>query len=251
MIILNSNIIEDNKITLDTGFFFGRGLFETILVKDKPIFLEEHLNRINEGLKKLNINKTITKDYFMDNFYKLKQKNYVLKLVVTKENTLFSTRGIPYKEKDYEKGFNLKISSIKRNPESHGVYLKTLNYLDNILEKETASKEGFDEVIFQNTTGYLAEGSTSNIFFIKNNILYTPSVECGLLNGIIRMWIINNFNVIEGNFNIKDILHSDGAFITNSLLGIMKVNSINNINIKDNNITREIKSKYGLYIKGQ
>jgi 4-amino-4-deoxychorismate lyase len=248
MIILNSNIIEDNKITLDTGFFFGRGLFETILVKDKPIFLEEHLNRINQGLKKLNINKTITKDYFMDNFYKLSQNNCGLKLIVTEENTLFSTREIPYKEKDYEKGFNLKISSIKRNPESHGVYLKTLNYLDNIIEKEIASKEGFDEVIFQNTTGYLAEGSASNIFFIKNNILYTPSINCGLLNGVIRMWIINNFNVVEGNFNIEDILHCDGAFVTNSLLGVMKINSINNINIKYNNIIREIKSKYDLYI---
>ena len=248
MIILNSNIIEDNKITLDTGFFFGRGLFETILVKGKPIFLEEHLNRINQGLKKLNINKTITKDYFMDNFHKLKQHNCVLKLVVTEENTLFSTREIPYKKKDYEKGFNLKISSVKRNPESHGVYLKTLNYLDNMIEKETATKEGFNEVIFQNTTGFLAEGSTSNIFFIKNNILYTPSINCGLLNGIIRMWIINNFNVVEGQFSIEDILHCDGAFITNSLLGIMKINSINNIDVKDNNIAKEIKTYYDLYI---
>lgn len=248
MIILNNNIIEDNKVTLDTGFFFGVGLFETILVKDKPIFLEEHLNRLNEGLKKLNINKTITKDYFMDNFYKLNQKNCTLKLVVTKENTLFSTREIPYKEKDYEKGFDLKLSLIKRNPESHGVYLKTLNYLDNIIEKEIATKEGFNEVIFQNTNGYLAEGSTSNIFFIKNNTLYTPSVECGLLNGIIRTWIINNFNVALGNFTIEDILNSDGAFLTNSLIGIMKINSVNNINIKDSNFTKEIKAKYDLYI---
>lgn len=248
MIILNNNIIEDNKITLDSGFFFGRGLFETILVKDKPIFLEEHLNRLNEGLKKLNINKTITKDYVMDNFYKLNINNCVLKLVVTEENTLFSTREIPYKEKDYEKGFDLKISSIKRNPESHGVYLKTLNYLDNILEKEIATKEGFNEVIFQNPSGYLAEGSTSNIFFIKNNILHTPSVECGLLNGVIRMWLINNFKVVQGKFTIEDILHCDGAFITNSLLGIMKINSINNINIKDSNLTKDIKVKYDLYI---
>lgn len=248
MIILNSNIIEDNKITLDTGFFFGRGLFETILVKDKPILLEEHLNRINQGLKNLNINKTITKDYFMNNFYKLNQNNCGVKLIVTEENTLLFTREIPYKEKDYEKGFDLKISSIKRNPESHGVYLKTLNYLDNIIEKDIAAKEGFDEVIFQNTTGYLAEGSTSNIFFIKNNTLYTPSIKCGLLNGIIRIWIINNFNVVEGQFGIEDILHCDGAFITNSLLGIMKIKSINNINIKDSNIIREIKSKYDLYI---
>jgi len=248
MIILNNNIIEDNKITLDSGFFFGMGLFETMLVKDKPIFLDEHLNRINEGLKKLNINKIITKDYFMDNFHKLNKKNCALKLVVTEKNTLFSTREIPYKEKDYEKGFNLKLSSIKRNPESHVVYLKTLNYLDNILEKEIATKEGFDEVIFQNTNGYLSEGSTSNIFFIKNNILHTPSVKCGLLNGIIRMWVINNFKVVEGNFNIKDILNSDGAFITNSLLGVMKINSINNINIKDSPLTKEIKTKYDLHI---
>ncbi|MCM8710923.1 aminotransferase class IV [Clostridium sp. SYSU_GA19001] len=248
MMILNGNIIEDNKVILDTGFFFGRGLFETILVKDKPIFLDEHIDRINEGLKKLNINKIITKDYFMDNFYKLKQKNCALKLVVTEANTLFSTREIPYTENHYEKGFSLKLSLIKRNPESHGVYLKTLNYLDNIIEKETASKEGFDEVIFENTYGYIAEGSTSNIFFIKDNILYTPSIKCGLLNGIIRKWVISNFNVIEGNFTLKDILNSEGAFITNSLLGIMKVSSINNNNIETSSLIKEIKTKYDLYI---
>ena len=48
MILINGNLSED-KISLDSGFFFGRGVFETILVKEKPIFLGDHIQRLNSG----------------------------------------------------------------------------------------------------------------------------------------------------------------------------------------------------------
>ncbi len=61
MLIINGNISDDEKILLDNGFFFGMGLFETILVKNAyPLFLDLHLERLNNGLKRLGIQKSIS-----------------------------------------------------------------------------------------------------------------------------------------------------------------------------------------------
>jgi 4-amino-4-deoxychorismate lyase len=59
MILLNGNILEEEKVLLDSGFYFGRGLFETMLVNNVPLFLQEHLDRINSGLPVIGIDKEI------------------------------------------------------------------------------------------------------------------------------------------------------------------------------------------------
>lgn len=52
-------IVGKDKITIDSGYFFARGVFETILVKDKPIFLDEHINRLNNGINTLQIGELV------------------------------------------------------------------------------------------------------------------------------------------------------------------------------------------------
>lgn len=244
MIVLNGKIIEEEKVFIDSGFYFGRGLFETMTINNEPVFLEEHLSRINNGLKVIGINKKITKDEVIDAVDKLQCGNCVLKLVVTEKNTLFNTRKNNYSEEDYKKGFRVKISSIKRNEFSQITYLKSLNYLDNILEHEKCINEGYNEVLFFNTEGKLAEGSVSNIFFIKHGKIYTPSTKCGLLEGTVRRFIINNFNVIEGKFSKEDLISSDSIFLTNSVMGVMKVYNVEGKNFKECNIIEQIKKVY-------
>lgn len=77
----------------------------------------------------------------------------------------------------------------------------------------------------------VTESSKCNIFFVKNDTLYTPEISCGLLPGIIRAWIIKSTNryglkCIEGDFNIDDLLYSDEVFVCNSAMGIMHVKTI-------------------------
>ena len=244
MILLNGRIVENKNVLLDSGFYFGRGLFETILVNNVPLFLEEHLDRINNGLSIIGINKEITKSEVMDAVKKLQCNNCVLKLVVTEKNTLFITRKNNYTEEQYMKGFKVKISSVKRNEFSQLTYLKSLNFLENILEHEKCIDEGYDEVLFLNTTGKLAEGSVSNVFFIKNKKIYTSSTECGLLDGIVRKFIINNFDVTEGEFCKEDLISANSVFLTNSLMGIMKVSNIYNRRFNDYSIIDKIKKVY-------
>ena len=244
MMLLNGKIVEDDKVFLDSGFYFGRGLFETMLVNNMPLFLEDHLYRINKGLSIIGINREITEDEVIDAVKKLQCNNCVLKLVVTERNTLFNTRKNNYTEEQYRRGFKIKISSAKRNEFSKLTYLKSLNYLENILEHEKCIDEGYNEVLFFNTGDKLSEGSGSNVFFTKNEKIYTPSKKCGLLEGTVRKFIINNFDVTEGEFSKENLISADSIFLTNGLMGIMKVSNIYNKSFNEYSIIEKIKKVY-------
>ena len=224
--------------------------FETILVLDKPIFLEEHLNRLNTGLTKLNINMKIDKDMILQNIKDV--NNCALKLMVSEENIILSKRELNYKQSHYDNGFKLKLSKLKRDPNSHMVNLKSFNYMDNILERELAIKEGFDEAIFLNTENFICEGSFSNLFIIMEDCILTPLIECGLLDGIVRRFIIKElrikYNIIEEKISIENLEKCQGMFITNSLMGVMWVNSIGDLRLSKHQICEEIKDYYDRYI---
>ncbi|MGL4451717.1 MAG: aminotransferase class IV [Sarcina sp.] len=239
-------IYENNqeKINIDTGYFFAKAIFETILVKNKGIFLKEHILRLNNSLKKFNINQRIELRVIEEFIVQKSLKDCVLKIVVSEKNIVATTRKINYKNEDYIKGFKLSISGVKRNTTSILPYIKSTSYIENLLEREKALADNKNEVLFLNEYNNIAECSTSNIFFVKDKKIFTPNVSCGLLNGIIRSWIIENYEVIEGDFTLDDLFKADEVFITNSVIGIMKViKLVDNIYI-NSQISEKIRNKY-------
>lgn len=248
MIIINGEIKDDLHINLDDGYMFGRGVFETILIKNRPIFLEEHLNRLKIGINKLNIKNTIEEKFVLNIIESYNINNCVLKIVVTDKNIVFSTRPNPYESMDYKHGLKVKLSKIKRNPYSHFTYVKSLNYIDNLLEREIAQKLGFQEVLFLNVENKLSEGSATNIFFIKNGNICTPALECGLLDGVVRQWLIKNHDIKEGFFSLDELIHSDGVFITNSLMGIMPVSIIDDYSLNRCSNIENLMKEYTTYL---
>ncbi|MCY7007824.1 aminotransferase class IV [Fusobacterium simiae] len=235
-------------IELDEGYSFGLGLFETILLyKGKPVFLDKHLARINKSIVDLGWNiKKIEKDevfQYLDN----NKNNFeyeVLKIVLSEKNRLFLKREYTYTEKDYQKGFSLNISEVKRNETSIFTFHKTLNYGDNSLEKRKSKKLGYDEPIFLNSKNQVTEGATSNIFAVVRDKIYTPKLSCGLLNGIVRQYVISNYNVIESEIDLEFLKNSDEIFLTNSLFGIIGVNSLEDKIFKSQKISKEIFKNY-------
>lgn len=101
--------------------------------------------------------------------------------------------------------------------------MKTLNYADNILEKRLAKQRGYDEPIFLNTKGELSEGATTNLFFVSGKKLFTPALSCGLLDGILRQYLLKNYQVEECIIKPEQVSDFDEMFVTNSLLGIMPI----------------------------
>ena len=238
-------------MVFDLGFQAGIGAFETIAVYNKkPLFLSEHIRRLNDALVFLGIQKTITVDPLLNYIAKTQQKTYALKIMVSEKNTIIKKRVNPYlKSPLYIEGAKLKYSSILKNETSPLTYHKTLAYSQNLLEKQKATKEGVLDFIFCNTKGFIAEGSICNIFFIKDNNIFTPSVNSGLLSGIVRAYIISKYTVKEQLISKEFILGVDECFITNSLMGIMPIKVLDNKIFTIRKQTNSIMKEYENMIK--
>lgn len=224
-------------IKLDEGFLFGMGAFETIAVENgKPLFLEQHLSRLEEAVAFLQlgsctaheITKEKIEEYLDTQDIPLKTHG-ALKVVMSEENSFFQMRGNPYTEDVYARGFMTDISKVRRNETSPLVYHKTLNYGDCILEKRAATAAGINEKIFINTKGQISEGTVCNIFFVRKNVIYTPQLSCGLLPGILRSYIMERFHVTETIIYPDELMYYDECFVTNSLMGVMPVRQLGNI----------------------
>lgn len=112
------------------------------------------------------------------------------------------------------------------------------------MEKRRAHKDGFDEPFFLNMRGELTEGAVTNLFFVKKGKILTPSVACGLLDGIVRRFVIEQFPVTEQVILPQDIFDMDEMFVTNSLLGIMPVQKCQGHVFTERGITEQIRKAY-------
>lgn len=220
-----------STLLADHGYFFGIGAFETIAVENgKPMFLTEHYNRLKKAADFLELpfdEKQIDEKTMQAlEQQEMKTGRRVLKITLSEKNLLVTTRENTYRRAQYEKGFDTDFTDVRRNETSPFTYHKTLNYGDCLFEKHKAKEKGIDEPVFLNMAGNIAEGATTNVFFVKNGGIYTPSVECGLLNGIIRDYLCREYSVEERKISPEEIAEFDEMFLTNSLLGIMPVNRL-------------------------
>lgn len=222
---------------------FGIGLFETIKVEEVPLDLDLHMNRMFKSIESLNMNIKYHKEYLTQTILNYiddnKIKNKALRITVFDEGYNISTRPITYNEETYNKGFKLTISPIKRG-DSIIYKHKTTNYYENIYTKKYATENNFDDGLFVNYENIILECSMSNIFFIKEDKIYTPHNELPILNGIMKIKILDtckklNIEVIEGEIKLKDIKNFDFAFISNSLMKAIKISRINEISYPSNN----------------
>ncbi|MEK6527875.1 MAG: aminotransferase class IV, partial [Nitrospirota bacterium] len=150
---------------------------------------------------------------------------------------IISSRFKDYPEKYYQKGLKIAIVDVRRNfKNALNPKIKSLNFLNNILAKIEAKKRGAHEAIMLNYTGYVAEGTISNIFFIKNNILCTPALDVGILDGITRKTILDiakrlKIKFREGKFTRNDIYKAEEVFISNTTMEVMPVTQVDNVKI--------------------
>jgi len=123
---------------------------------------------------------------------------------------------------------------------------KTHNYLNGVLarlELRRAANEGYrpDEALMRDVDGYVAEGASSNLFFVDDGVLKTPA-EGALLPGITRAFVIElaeseGFPVETGRYALDDVRSADEAFLTNSTWEVRPVGSVDGIEIGDGPMT--------------
>ncbi len=234
----------------DRGFQYGDGLFETIEVLNGiPVFLNQHLQRLSKGCEKLLI-PIPDIEIFRKEAFQLAQssasKQAVLKLIVTRGSggrgyrqpeiihptRLFSLHPFPdYPESYKQQGINIRFCNTRLgiNPALSGI--KHMNRLEQVVARSEWNSSEIQEGLMLDINGNIIEGTMSNIFLVKENVLYTPTIEqCGV-EGIVRNIVIseaqkNQVYVVEKILSKEDIKSADELFVTNSIIGIWPVKQL-------------------------
>lgn len=118
----------------------------------------------------------------------------------------------------------LSLSPFSINSKSPLVNIKSCNYLENLLALEEAKQRGFDETIRLNEKGEIVSASMANIFWVKKENIFTPSMETGCLAGTTREFLMDNFAVQEVKAGLNEINQADEIFLTSTGIGICRAN---------------------------
>jgi branched-chain amino acid aminotransferase/4-amino-4-deoxychorismate lyase len=125
----------------------------------------------------------------------------------------------------------LALASIRRNETSPGARVKSLSYLDNVMARLQAQDRGADEALMLNSRGEIAGGAAANLFWLADGRLYTPALDCGVLDGIARGQVIAaapglGLAVVETRAQLAELEGAQAVFLTNSLIGVRPVHQI-------------------------
>lgn len=273
-VYLNNELVPRSEALVsvfDHGFLYGDGVYETMRVYDGVVFMvDEHLARLRRsasmtGLAVLRDNDQI-KGLICGTLVANSLKNAYVRLTLSRgygplgldpdlcrEPTfvIITEQMIDYPTEFYRDGIKIIIARTRRNlADAINPQIKSLNFLNNILAKIEAKKEGAYEAVMLNASGHVAEGTISNVFFCSGDVLCTPSVDCGILDGITRKLVLDiavreGLPVREGRFAPDDIYGASEVFITNTTMEVMPVCQVNEAKYIVGNVAKLLRKAYG------
>lgn len=258
-IYLNDKFVQEHDAVIsvfDHGFLYGDGVYETIRSYGPRLFMrDQHLSRLFRSAEAIGLTIPIPLKGWADILHEAMARNNVetdrqdayLRITVSRgagdiglspalcpsPTVVVMTKPlVPPASELYENGVHIIVASTKRNlPSALPPQMKSLNFLNNILAKREALAAGAFESILLNWEQHLTECTISNLFFVADGRLRTPSLECGLLDGITRRIVIRlagelHIRVEEGRFTVDQLYQADECFLTNTSMEIMPVSMV-------------------------
>ena len=255
-VYLNDRFVPEDeaKVSIfDYGFLYGDGLFETLRAYSGNIFaLALHLNRLSRSAASMRLpipSDARLKTLLCETLNKNHLKDAILRLTLTRgrgkaglhpekcrEGTLVMTARPfeGYTADQHKRGVSGTIVRVRRSTPTgrEETIPKSLSFLNNSLAKLEAEEKNVFEGIFLNEDGFLSEGTVSNLFWVQQGILKTPSTAATILKGVTRQIVIclakkNGWELEEGLFRPKDLFSADEAFLTNTGLELMPLTTLN------------------------
>ena len=125
-------------------------------------------------------------------------------------------------------GLHVVASAVRRDVESPLAGLKTTSRADYVYARLEAERAGADDALFLTTDGYLSEGTSANVFLVRDSELATPSLACAVLAGTTRDWLLRwaasaGLTARETLLTSRDLVEADEAFLSSSVAGILPV----------------------------
>ncbi|MBL7888608.1 MAG: aminotransferase class IV family protein [Bacteroidia bacterium] len=248
----NGNFMPADQPVLNVnnrGFRYGDALFETIRYScGKPLFLKEHLQRLLNGMRVLKMKQhPLFSVTFFENIIKeLSEKNNIgsdgrVRLTVYRndggfyapsdDNVSYLMEMYPVQEKGYvlnSTGLTVDLFTEFRKTPNSLASIKSANSAIYVLAGVYKNQQQLDECILSNDKSHIIEAISSNIFAVKNGVLYTPPVTDGCVDGVMRKKIIevaqqNRVAVYEISIMQNVLLGADELFLTNTIKGIQWV----------------------------
>ncbi len=229
---------------MDSGFWHGDGLFETIRAINGVIFRPyKHLARMKQGMGVLRIDFPMSEEKIIDLLVEItvrnKTKDALLRLMVTRGTVI----GTPWKfggSTNLFIGFRysdslppLPLKLIFLNEADYPIgrmypALKSMTYLANNLALRDASARGAFEPLFINNEGIITECAIRNIFFIKGNTVRTPDLSLGILPGVTRDMVLDlardeGLEIDTSPIHRDEVNDMDEAFISSTGIGVCPV----------------------------
>ena len=276
-VFLNDKLIDVEKASLpvtDSGFLYGAGLFETMRSCGGVVFcLEDHLDRLFASAASLAITPPYDKAYVSDAVDQVLRANELtdarLRLTLTggpmseseeqRQPTLLitATKLLSYPAEYYKKGVLVVLCPFRQNTFEPTCGHKTTSYFSRIMALKWAHQRKAAEALWFTVDNRLAEGCISNVFLVKDSALYTPPIETPVLAGVARKTVCqlalkNSIELVEKSLYIDDCLSADEAFLTNVIMQIMPISSIEKHTVgkgEPGTVTKKLQKDYEELIK--
>ena len=260
-VFLNDGIVDSDQAcisTADGGLLYGAGLFETMRSRNGVVFrIDDHLDRLQASAVALSIEHSYDKNRLADAVYEVLRANELtdarIRLTVTsgpmtqaeeqRRSTLLITAvGFqPYPPQYYKTGVLAMLCPYRQNPSDPTCGHKTTCYHPRLLALRHAHQNGAAEALWFTTDNCLAEGCVSNVFLVKNSTLFTPPLSTPVLAGIARKTVLEiagreSIQFVEKDLHIADVLEADEVFLTNVIMEIMPVISVEKHTVHDGKV---------------
>lgn len=274
-LIIHENIFFNNQIlfaansslsAVSSAALYGKGIFTTLAIYDsKPFLWEKHWERLTENARQIGIDLTdFSEDGIRNSIRQIISKNEIVNararitffdesasgvwnFETNKKTSLLITTG---DSRTISKDFRLTISPFPVNSTSPLAGVKSCNYLENILALNSAKAKNYDEAIRLNERGYVVSACLANIFWIKNERIFTPDLKTGCLKGTTRNLIVENFSVEETRAKLAELNDAETVFLTSAGLGILKIADVETVKFtKNSKIFDQIKNFFDKRIK--
>ena len=277
LININNELFPREKAVIsvfDSGFILGDGVWEGLRLHNGVlVFLEEHLNRLYQGAKALDMDIGISRIQMQERLYHTIKANNMDNHVHIR---LMVTRGVkttPYQDPratipgativiipEYKvpsvakgKGIRLLTTHVRRGyPDVQDQKMNSHSKINCILACIQAAKSGVDESLMLDPHGFVSTCNSTHFFIVTNGEVWTSTGDY-CLGGITRSKIIqlckeNNIPVYQKNFSLFDVYGADECFITGTFAGITGVNEVDGRLIGDAKKTPMITRLKELYI---
>jgi len=268
-IIFNHKILnkKELKFSIDNrAFLYGDGLFESVkIINGKPFNLEAHLKRLFSASTLLDLQINASKKDFINNIDFLIKENKItkggnLKIIVFREEggkflpennsasfLIMSKESENNLFKLNKNGLDLGLFRDQLKPKGELSNYKSISALQSIICSLDARKKAKEDCLMFNPENNIVESSNSNVFYVRNRLIYTPKLLEGCVDGTMRNCILNlknlDFNIIETEVRTEDILDADEVFLSNAISGIRWVSSIENRKFSQQNISQLLTEK--------